>query len=88
VRKTATRANEAERYFERGGPPYRLPKRVALCWGVTFSLAHSIVGLLAITWILLLLLALTEGRTLGSTPKARDNKFTGKIGKVTTELGN
>lgn len=63
-------ANEAELYFERGGPIHRLVQRLFLNWGVQLSVGHRIVGFLAITWVPLLILAWIEGRAIGSDPKA------------------
>ena len=49
-------ANEAELYFERGGPIHRLVQRLFLNWGVQLSVGHRIVGFLIITWVPLLLI--------------------------------
>jgi hypothetical protein len=62
-------ANEAELYFERGGPIHRFIQRLFRSSGVHLSMAHRIVGFLLITWVPLLLFALIEGRALGSGPK-------------------
>ena len=62
-------ANEAELYFERGGPTARLVHRLALRLGVRPSMVFRIVGFLLITWVPLLCFALLEGRALGATPQ-------------------
>ena len=62
-------ANEAELYFERGGPTSRLVHRFSLRLGVRPSMAFRIVGFLLITWLPLLCFALLEGRALGATPR-------------------
>lgn len=62
-------ANEAELYFERGGLMQKLSQRLALRLGLELSVRVRIVGFLVITWVPLLLLALIEGRALGTSPK-------------------
>ena len=62
-------ANEADLYFERGGPVYRLVQRLMQRWGFYHSIGVRILGFLAITWVPLLCFALIEGRALGSSPK-------------------
>lgn len=66
---TPALANEAELYFERGGPAYRLMQRLGIVRGDDPSIRRRIVGFLAITWVPLLVLALIEGRALGPTPR-------------------
>ena len=61
--------NEADLYFERGGPMQRLMHRLFLRWGVELSARHRIIGFLVITWIPLLIFAFIEGRALGSGHK-------------------
>ena len=62
-------ANEAELYFERGGPLQRLTQRLADRLGLELTIGVRIVGFLVITWVPLLLFALMEGRALASSPK-------------------
>lgn len=62
-------ANEAELYFERGGPTSRLVHRLSLRLGMRSSFAFRIIGFLLITWVPLLCFALLEGRALGATPQ-------------------
>src|SRR5579864_3212338 len=62
-------ANEAELYFERGGPVQQIVQRVALRLGLELTVRVRIVGFLLITWVPLLLFALLEGRALGVSPK-------------------
>ena len=63
-------ANEADLYFERGGPIQRLTQQLFLRWGLKVSVYHRILGFLLITWVPLLLFAWIEGRALGSEPRA------------------
>jgi len=61
-------ANEADLYFERGGPSYRLMQRVGLIRGDDPSILRRSIGFLALTWLPLLLLSLLDGHALGQTP--------------------
>lgn len=64
-------ANEAELYFERGGPIHRFVHWLFLRWGIELSVGHRIVGFLLITWVPLLILAWIDGLALDlSAPKA------------------
>jgi hypothetical protein len=62
-------ANEAELYFERGGPMQRFIQRLALRLGLELTVRVRIGGFLLITWVPLLVFALMEGRALGASPK-------------------
>jgi len=62
-------ANEADLYFERGGPIQRFVQRLGLRLGLNLTVRNRIVGFLLITWVPLLLFALLEGRALGTSPK-------------------
>ncbi|QDU20670.1 hypothetical protein [Urbifossiella limnaea] len=62
-------ANEAELYFDRGGPVQRFFHRLALRLRVDLTLRGRILGFLVLTWVPLLLFALIEGRALGASPK-------------------
>jgi hypothetical protein len=66
---SAVLANEAELYFERGGPIQRLTQRFADRLGLRLTIRVRIIGFLMITWVPLLLFALIEGRALGASPK-------------------
>ena len=59
--------NEGELYFERGGPSYRLMRRIGLVRGDDPSVLRRVVAFLALTWIPLLILTLLEGRAVGET---------------------
>jgi hypothetical protein len=61
--------NEAELYFERGGPIQRLVQRVVERFGVSHSIAMRILGFLVITWLPLAILAFLEGRAIASSPQ-------------------
>ena len=61
--------NEAELYFEQGGPVQRFVGRVALHLGLDLTVRVRIIGFLLITWVPLLLFALIEGRAVGASPK-------------------
>ncbi len=61
-------ANEAELYFERGGPIQLFGERLADRWGWKHSVRVRIIAFLAVTWLPLLLLALLEGRALTADP--------------------
>src|SRR5690349_681435 len=61
--------NEAELYFERGGPVSRFVRRLALRLGLDLTVRVRIVGFLLITWVPLLFFALLEGRAWGASPK-------------------
>jgi hypothetical protein len=62
-------ANEADFYFERGGPSYRLMQRLGVIQGDGPSVERRIVFSIAVTWIPLLLFAFLDGRALGPTPR-------------------
>ncbi|MBA4190315.1 MAG: hypothetical protein C0467_20200 [Planctomycetaceae bacterium] len=62
-------ANEAELYFDRGGPVQRFFNRLALRLGLQLTVRARIVGFLTITWVPLLLFALIERRALCASPK-------------------
>jgi hypothetical protein len=66
---SAVLANEAELYFERGGPIQRSIQRLADRLGLKLTVQARIIAFLVITWVPLLLLALMEGRALGASPK-------------------
>ncbi|QDV30259.1 hypothetical protein Spb1_21870 [Planctopirus ephydatiae] len=66
---TPVLANEADLYFERGGPIQRLGERLATSKGLGHSLRLRILGFLALTWFPLLIFALLEGRALGASPQ-------------------
>src|SRR5690349_6838724 len=66
---TPVLANEAELYFERGGPVSRFLQRLGLRLGLELTVRVRFVGILLITWVPLLLFALTEGRAVGASPK-------------------
>ena len=57
--------NEAELYFDRGGPVQRLFRRL----GLEHTVRVRIVGFLLVTWVPLILFALIEGRALVPSPK-------------------
>jgi hypothetical protein len=61
--------NEAELYFESGGPSYRFTHQLLQHWHIGKSLRPRILAFLVITWVPLLLFALLEGRAIGSVPK-------------------
>ena len=61
--------NEAELYFERGGPSYRWLQRVGIIRGDDPSLGRRIVLAILITWVPLLVFSWLDGRALGSTPQ-------------------
>src|SRR5450432_3634596 len=63
-------ANEADLYFERGGPIQQFVQRAFMSWGINVSARHRIVGFLLITWVPLLILAWIEGRAIQSEPSA------------------
>jgi len=54
--------------FQLGGPAYRLMQRLGLIRPGSPSLLRRFVAFLLLTWVPLLLLALFEGKALGSTP--------------------
>src|SRR5262245_23608366 len=62
-------ANEAELFFERGGPAYRFTHRIVGNWGLGKSIRPRIIAFLFLTWVPLLIFALLEGRALGATPR-------------------
>src|SRR5688500_428300 len=62
-------ANEAELYFDRGGPIQRFVHRVFQSWNINLSAGHRILGFLVITWVPLLFFAWLEGRALNADPK-------------------
>ncbi len=62
-------ANADELYFERGGPIQGFVHRLAVRWGLGHSIGTRILGFLAVTWLPLVVLALLEGRALGSSPQ-------------------
>jgi hypothetical protein len=62
-------AREAELYFERGGPTFRLMQRLHVIKGEGPSVARRILVFLALTWLPLLAFSLFEGRALGPTPR-------------------
>jgi len=61
--------NEADLYFERGGPIQRLGERLARSWGLGHSLRLRILGFLALTWFPLFVFSLLEGRALTASPQ-------------------
>jgi hypothetical protein len=61
--------NEADLYFERGGPTQRFVQRLALRLGINLTVRVRILGFLLITWVPLLFFAVLEGRALGPSPK-------------------
>jgi hypothetical protein len=61
--------NEAELYFESGGPAYRFTHQLVQHWHIGKSIRPRILAFLVITWVPLLLFALLEGRALGSVPR-------------------
>jgi hypothetical protein len=62
-------ASEAQLYFERGDPFYRLMQRIGLIRGEGPDVPRRIVAFLVLTWLPLLVLASLEGRALGLTPR-------------------
>jgi len=64
----ATVANEADLYFERGGPSYQLMQRLGLIRGADPSILRRSIAFLALTWLPLLVLSLLDGHALGQTP--------------------
>ena len=60
--------NLDELYFERGGPAQRLVNRLFQRLGLNLTVRVRVFGFLVITWVPLLLLALLEGRALGTLP--------------------
>lgn len=62
-------ANEAELYFERGGPSYRITHRIVQNWQLGKSIRPRIIAFLLVTWVPLLIFALLEGRALGPVPR-------------------
>lgn len=61
--------NEAELYFERGGPFYHYTHLIIKNWGLGKSFRPRIVAFLLITWVPLFIFALLEGRALGPVPR-------------------
>ena len=61
--------NEAELYFERGGPAYRLMQRIGVIQGDGPSVERRIFFSIAVAWMPLLVFALLDGRALGPTPR-------------------
>jgi len=61
--------NDAELYFESGGPTYRFTHRLVQHWHIGNSIRPRILAFLVITWVPLLLFALLEGRALTSDSK-------------------
>ena len=66
---TSIVANEADFYFERGGPAYRLMQRIGVIKGDEPSMRRLIVFSIAVTWMPLLVFAFLDGRALGPTPR-------------------
>jgi hypothetical protein len=66
---SAVLANEAELYFERGGPIQRFTQRLADRLGLELTVRVRIIGFLVITWVPLLVFAVMEGRAVGASPK-------------------
>jgi hypothetical protein len=64
-------ANEAELYFERGGPIQRFAHRCAMRCGIPDTAHWRILAFLILTWCPLVGFALLEGRAMGDT--ARDS---------------
>jgi hypothetical protein len=64
-------ANEAELYFERGGPIQRFAHRTAMRLGIADTARWRILAFLILTWCPLFGFALLEGRAMGDT--ARDS---------------
>ena len=62
-------ANEADLYFERGGPIQRCGERLAQRWNLGHSIQLRILVFLALTWLPLFVFALLEGRTLNASPQ-------------------
>ena len=60
-------SNEADLYFERGGPSYRLMQRIGLIRGDNPSILRRFIWFVAITWIPLLILSTLDGHALGKT---------------------
>ena len=60
---------ESKLEFQLGGPAYRLMQRLGLIQGEGPSLGRRMIGFLLITWVPLLILALSEGLALGPTPR-------------------
>ena len=60
---------EAKLEFQLGGPAYHLMQRLGLIQGEGPSLGRRMIGFLLITWVPLLILALSEGLALGPTPR-------------------
>ncbi len=60
---------ESKLEFQLGGPAYRLMQRLGLIRGEGPSLGRRMIGFLLITWVPLLILALSEGLALGPTPR-------------------
>ncbi|MBL8822886.1 MAG: hypothetical protein JNJ77_09890 [Planctomycetia bacterium] len=61
--------NDAELYFESGGPTYRFTHQLVQHWHIGKSIRPRILAFLVITWVPLLMFALLEGRALGSDPR-------------------
>lgn len=61
--------HEADIYFERGGPVYRLMQRIGVIKGEGPSLGRRFFFFILITWVPLLIFSLLEGRAMGPTPR-------------------
>ena len=61
--------NEAELYFERSGPAYRLMQRLGVIKGEGPSIGRRVFWFLMVTWVPLLVLAIIGGRALGRAPR-------------------
>jgi hypothetical protein len=62
-------ANEAELYFDQGGPGQRFTQRLGARLGLGHSILIRVLFYLALTWFPLLLFSIVEGRALGPSPQ-------------------
>src|SRR5512143_4236819 len=60
---------DSERYFERGGPFYRLMQRVGLIRGEGPDIPRRIAAFFCITWLPLLFLSALDGHALGPSQR-------------------
>lgn len=61
---------DAELYFELGGPAYRVMQRIGLIKGRGPSVVRRSLAFIAITWVPLLLLTSLQGHAIGPTPRS------------------
>jgi hypothetical protein len=62
-------AQEAEPFFELGGPAYRFMQRIGIINSTGPCIGRRITAFIAITWVPLLLFTTVEGHAIGPTPR-------------------